>query len=335
MAGAPSKAQLRLVREANLQFSTEPFVPDTEESQTSWKTWVVIGVLTLLWHFLLAVFQPSWRQSPPSPPPVEVQNIDPQKLDAIRKQWNAREKQLLLNKDKSKPSAQEAPPDARYMSDRNIRVEKEQRARDTNVIPNEGKAQKQAEKSAPKTQSQTQTPKRSKLANLGALGVPMNLGATTPQEQEASPKTGRPDQDVGDQAILDQNLPEGSENLLNAQESVYYSFYARIYESIGPIWQSLIRQVPTRRNIQTGDYSTSVDVVFDSQGNVLEIRHLRDSGIVEFDQAVDQAWKRVGRFPNPPKGLLDAQGRVHMGWTFTVQVGPGFNLQSAPPRRNY
>ncbi|MEK7690119.1 MAG: TonB C-terminal domain-containing protein, partial [Bdellovibrionota bacterium] len=142
-------------------------------------------------------------------------------------------------------------------------------------------------------------------------------------------------QDGGDQAIMDRTLPEGSENLLKAQESVFYSFYSRLYEAIAPIWQSRIREVPRSRKIQAGEYNTVVEVVFDRQGNLIAIRHLEDSGIPEFDTAVDTAWKSVGRFPNPPKGLTNAQGRVHTGWTFSVHVGDGFQVQFLPPERNY
>jgi outer membrane biosynthesis protein TonB len=121
--------------------------------------------------------------------------------------------------------------------------------------------------------------------------------------------------------------------MLNAQESIYYSFYSRLYESVGPIWQSQIRQV--NRKLPLGEYTTSVEVIFDRQGNLLDVRQIQGSGIVEFDQAVPNSWRRIGNFPNPPSGLLDSNGQVHTGWTFTVNVGngPGFMLQ--PPERVY
>jgi hypothetical protein len=78
-----------------------------------------------------------------------------------------------------------------------------------------------------------------------------------------------------------------------------------------------------------------VDVIFDPDGNLVGVRRIQSSGIDDFDLAVDESWKKVGRFPNPPKGLLGAENQVHTGWTFTVQVGDGFNMNYLPPERNY
>src|SRR4051794_20500662 len=115
-----------------------------EETQTnSKKTWIYFLIIALLFHLLLFTLHLDWLGHAP-PPRVEIQTIDPKKLDAVRKQW--KDKGLLLNKDKSKPKEKEAPPDARYFSDRNIHVEKEQRAKDTNVIPKPGRPDATQEK---------------------------------------------------------------------------------------------------------------------------------------------------------------------------------------------
>lgn len=280
--------------------------------KTPLRVWVLILLIAVFFHLLLYALKPTWKSVAP-PPPVEIQPIDPAKLEAIRRKWkNQESKQLLLNKDKSAPRAKDAPPDAKYFSDRNIRVEKEQRARRADVMPRQGQQQQ---------------------PSLGNLGVPLpeaprDLPRQTIQKQSRAQVA--PD---ADQALLDKSLPEGSENLLNAQESVYYSFYARLYEAIGPIWQSRIREIPHRRGIGPGEYSTLVDVVLDREGNLLEVRRLRSSGIPELDQAVDQSWFRVRQFPNPPAGLLNDRGEVHTAWTFNVQIGNGPHLQYQPPRR--
>ena len=162
----------------------------------------------------------------------------------------------------------------------------------------------------------------------------MNLTSSPP------PDPGKQNQPLksaagGDQAIVDQNLPLGGENLLNTQESVYYSFYSRLYESVGPLWQSKIRAVPYHRKVPPGEYTTVVDVVFDRAGYLIAIKRLQSSGIEDFDQVAENSWKKIGRFPNPPTGLLNAEGEVHTGWSFTVRVEDGFRLQYLPPERSY
>jgi len=57
--------------------------------------------------------------------------------------------------------------------------------------------------------------------------------------------------------------------------------------------------------------------------------------VPEFDEAVNRAFGRIGRFPNPPRALLNEKGEAHTGWSFSVNVDSGFNLNYRPPERNY
>ncbi|OFZ56022.1 MAG: hypothetical protein A2428_13165 [Bdellovibrionales bacterium RIFOXYC1_FULL_54_43] len=304
---------------------------DAEILRPSWQRWAIISFLTLLLHLMVFLARVQWQTSS-ALPRIEVQQMDPEKLKAIRKQWKT-PKGLLLNRDKTKPNEKEAPPDARYMSDRNIRVEKEQRARNTEVIPRAGSPA--TPKAAP---PKTATPKNRPL-RLREIGVPFRL-TPQPPEQRHSTQSDRQAQQRsqtqgGDQSIDEKKLPEGSQNLLNAQESIYYSFYARIHEAIGPIWESQTREVMGHRHLSPGEYATIVDVILNRNGEISEIRHLQSSGIPELDRVVDSSWYRVKRFPNPPTKLLDKDGQVHLLYTFRVDVGEGSLFQYLPPERLY
>lgn len=308
--------------------------------------WILAALMALLFHALVMLPRiPGWFVgiNPRSPSPrVDIKQVDPRKLEAIRRQWSAREKQLLLDRNRSQPTAKEADPDARYMSDRNIRVEKEQRAKRSVTVPKPGAPGPSGQSMPPEVAQAPRPRAQRKLPSLGNLGVPL---PNAPQKRKPllaegtdTPKTAprqSAGQDGGEQFIADSDLPQGSENLLNAQESIYYSFYARLYDAIGPVWQSKIRQASRHRQLQPGDYSTQLDVVLDREGNLVAVNQVTPSGVTEFDIAADAAWKSLGRFPNPPAGLLDARGEVHTGWTFTVQVNQSFGLQSLPPERSY
>jgi TonB family protein len=78
-----------------------------------------------------------------------------------------------------------------------------------------------------------------------------------------------------------------------------------------------------------------VDVVLNQYGSVLEVHRLRSSGIAEFDRAIEDSWKKVGPFPNPPQALLNSQDEIHTGWSFTVSIQSGMNIQEGPLIRNY
>ena len=312
--------------------------------------WILAAILALIFHALILfpeipgfIFNPSAL----APPRVDIKQVDPRKLEAIRKQWKSREQQLLLDKNLKSPTAAEAPPDARYMSDRNIKVEKEQRAKQTAIIPKSGVAAPLAAAAPPQPQTepakpQSQTHSRTRLPSLGNLGIPLPAAPTQPpprERLEASHTEGSAvngGDEAGSQYIKDANLPEGSENLLNSQESVYYSFYSRLYDALAPVWKSRIRQAATnKRRLQPGEYTTTVDAVYDKNGNLVEINQLNGSSIDEFDKAAFASFRAIGRVPNPPEGLLNPQGQVHIGWSFTVQLNQGMNLDTLPPERVY
>jgi TonB family protein len=311
-----------------------------------WRHWLLAAFIALLFHALFLFPKLPFTVDPSAlaPPRIDVKQVDPRKLEAIRKQWRNSEKQLLIDKNKAPHVATEDNPDARYMSDRNIRVKKEQRAKIGEVVPKvgaPGAPTAQHPPSRPKAQPKTPPRDQHRLPSLGNLGVPLPV-APKSQPTEVADQSDRSrishertGENGGEQNLHDPNVPEGGENLLNAQESVYYSFYARLYEAIGPIWQSKIRTASRMRRIQPGDYSTNLDVVFDKQGNLVKINTVASSGIEEFDQAAFNAWHTVGQFPNPPSGLLNEEGQVHTGWNFTVQVSQAMNLESLPPERVY
>lgn len=274
---------------------------------------IIATAIALLLH-LLALEYSRWIElvgSAGAPAPVAIHEVDPRKLEEIQRQW--KERALLLQKDRAAPDKTvPAPKDARYMSDRNTRVEEERRARQTAPIPH-------AVNPAP--------PQARKLPKLAQLGVRL------PKPSDRAP----PDPgETGDQALLDRHLKEGDRNLLNTVESVYYSYYSRLYQAIAPIWNSRIRQAAyTTRGIVAGEYIAHADVVFDREGNLREVRILQSSGVPAFDEAIHYAWRKIQRFPNPPRDLLDASGEVHTGWSFAVNLDANSGFQFYEPERTY
>lgn len=288
-------------------------MPSVVKEPTPRRIWFFCFLLALLLH--LAGALTPWNQilshsfAPIMPPRLALDSVSPEQLDKIRKQWQ--EKKLLISKESTKPDDLiSKPEDARFLSDRNRDVKKETRAERTNILP---------------------TPKR--VPKIGDLGVPLKL--TEALKRKTIIASSQDLEDQGDQMIDEDALPIGAENTLKTQQYVYYSYYSRLYEQIGPIWQSLIRSVSGRKRIVQGDYITQVEVVFDRSGALLRIHYLNSSGIPEFDNAVERSWKKIERFPNPPQGLLDSDGHIRTGWTFTVHVGPNFNMLYLPPKRNY
>jgi TonB family protein len=133
----------------------------------------------------------------------------------------------------------------------------------------------------------------------------------------------------------DPSIPVGAETLLNMEQTIYYSFYSRLYQAIAPVWQSHIhsRYWGLHSRPLPGRYTTRVAVWLDRNGNLKSLQILEPSRIGAFDQAVLETWKRIDQFPNPPRGLMDGGGNVRTLWNFTVEVGETSGWNFLPPNR--
>ena len=326
-----------LTVEATVETTAADLVDD-DYTQSRARNWILFAIFALLFHLLLYFLKPLFpAYTSTTPPRIEVQQVDPKKLEAIKRQWEReRQKSLLLSKDKSPPQDAPRPKDARYFSDRNRIFEKEQRARQTDVLPHAGNGT--ADHPSQPAAAPPKAASAQRAAPLAKLGIPMHLDRSSqppppPNPQADHASTGG-EQRGADQDINDRTLPEGGENLLNTEQSVYYSFYARLYEAIAPIWQSMVREQP-QEHISAGDYTTQVTVLINADGDLVGIEQHTSSGIRQFDQAVERAWRKIGHFPNPPHGLINGQGVVATGWTFTVRLSNDIGLQAMPPSRSY
>ena len=300
------------------------------------KKWIAAALLTALVHILL--FCVPWSDlfnlsRHTSPPPIAVQNIDARTMEKIRKHWEGK---LLISK--NDPSDDQIPPpkDARYISDRNRNVEREQRARDSKVMPedqpgNEMPNVEHASKSQGAESPQTKP-------DLSRLGVPMKLDRPQKKTQgQESPDNValRENRHGGDQSLDEDELPVGAENMLNSRESVFYSYYSRLYQATGPVWESMIRSAMSEVSPPAGEYITSLVVRFDARGQLLGIEVVRESGVPLFDRVAEASWRKIDRFPNPPRELLNAAGQIDLPWGYRVSISKDFNYSITPPRRRY
>jgi len=292
--------------------------------------WVLLAILL---HLLISVILPHiWHWVAPAPPQrVTVETISPEKLEDLRKKLQSDPKrQLLIAPDASRPKDPSTPPpdNAKFDSDRNRRVDRETRAREAqSSIPRPAGT---PQNSPPKPQT-SPTQKNIPLSKLG-LSRPILSPKKLPPERNWSESTSGPGGNPNP-LILDEAIAEGSETLLNTRESKYYSFYARLYEAIAPIWESSAREVPRKMRLREGDYRTQVLFELYSDGKLARIYILSSSGVDPFDQAATRAIQRVAEFPNPPRDLLEQDGkiRITLGFVFRLSNQGGVSWQ--PIRR--
>jgi len=313
----------------------------TDSSRTKALRSFIFILLALAFHILLLALP--WDHlfktaSLPKSLPVELTPIDSNSLAEIKKSWQ--EKPLILDQ-AHLPSAQTAPENARFMSSKNIRVEKEQQARHSQVLPQANRnapAHLDHPKNTPPPSTKpAQKATQEKIA-LNQLGIPLyltNNAKPSPQRDSSKNIRNTSSQSTGgDQAILDKTLPFGAENLLNTQESQFYNYYSRIYERIGPLWQSRMHQLLRSRQYPRGSYYSQVEVILDQEGMVRNIEIINSSGIADFDELIIRAWRELRQFPHPPQQIIK-DGRITTAWSFQVNLEEGLRWSTPPPSRDY
>ena len=120
----------------------------------------------------------------------------------------------------------------------------------------------------------------------------------------------------------------GSHTLLNTKEFIYHSYYSRMKEQLYWRW---IQYFTTEmrgfsstfhKRIRQGLFSTWLYVYLSTEGEVQDIRVVKSSGVEEIDSAALHAFLLAEPFPNPPKGLVEEDGYIHIKQSFHLYFSP-------------
>ncbi|MDR3605874.1 MAG: TonB family protein [Oligoflexia bacterium] len=165
-----------------------------------------------------------------------------------------------------------------------------------------------------------------KVTNLSKLGLAM-IPTQKQLEKQSKEEADRPEwKSDGGNAPSDyiKGIKEGERTALNTREFVFYSYYQRIRERLDRAWVPILRQkLLTRfrsgRHIASdSDLSTRVIVVLNPTGQVVNVKITTESGLTDLDDAAISAFNQAGPFPNPPRGIVDRDGKIQIPWEFIV-----------------
>ncbi|MES2769068.1 MAG: TonB C-terminal domain-containing protein [Bdellovibrionota bacterium] len=119
------------------------------------------------------------------------------------------------------------------------------------------------------------------------------------------------------------NLEKGDFTFLNSDFSTYASFYNRITPKIVYNWGNNIEDVamfPHMREKlrQKLRWITRVELIINKKGDVKDVVIMHSSGSTELDQAIHEALMDAGPYLNPPTGMVEKDGLIHILGEFTV-----------------
>jgi TonB family protein len=133
------------------------------------------------------------------------------------------------------------------------------------------------------------------------------------------------------QSSLAEYIPgvqEGAFTALNTDQFTYYTFFARVNEQVRPRWIHLVRgfisrqSVPALENLARLERRTLIEVIIDKDGEYIAGAVMNTSGERELDQTSVEAFRTAAPFPNPPRGLMEADGKIHLRYGFVVEFRP-------------
>lgn len=300
--------------------------------------WIVFIGLSLLLHvFTLAGLAPYWStltkaQDQGKPIPVTLVIAPPEQKPKEEEKPEVPKGQVV---DVARPKVEKRPDQARFLAEHDQTVDKETRTDRFRINPKvlsdrySKKDQLQFEDLLNLNIHEPSTGARigndrfepDRDGSLAALPSPFTLTnrqglqRPVPASTTAQDLSGAPNNDLID-------APKDDRLALNTKAWLGASYINRIKRLVNFYWSQNLDNLPPSVRLSRPSYTTGVYVVLDGDGALQEIEVTRKSGVGPLDNAVVEAFKIAGPFPNPPQQLIAKDGRVYLpDFNFTVEVG--------------
>jgi TonB family protein len=209
----------------------------------------------------------------------------------------------------------EEAPDTRFLSAKNQKVEKQTVAKNRGEFKNAGKElkKKAGEKSKPSLQDLT--------PDFNPLAI---------KEQQQQKELGHAGRDAKGGETSQSNdylkdIETGNETVLNSREFKYFTYYSRIRRQLSQHWEPKVKEKMSRmfkqgRKIASDqDHITKLLIFLNERGQLVKVQVLGESGVRDLDDAATDAFRSAAPFPNPPRGIIEADGMVKIRWDFVLE----------------
>jgi hypothetical protein len=139
---------------------------------------------------------------------------------------------------------------------------------------------------------------------------------------------------IGSSSIA-QYLPgvrEGAFTALNTDQFTYYTFFQRMNEQVRYRWVALVRSFlsslsePDLTRMSKSDKTFQIEIVLDQDGKYMKGFIHHSSGEHPIDMTAIDAFQAAAPFPNPPKGLVEDDGFIHLHYNFLLMLQPRTGL---------
>lgn len=281
-------------------------------------------VISLLFHITLVIVL-QFAKAPKRPAVKEIVEIEFRDKNAPTKALSQ-----LIEQDEKRLNDEDPDKEA-YLGRHTQRVVKETKAARHGDFKNsagQGMPNQAVQKQTPTEQKEQQKKlSKAKYADGGSLPTLGDFKPTfkqTIQRQYDDIPVGQ----GGEASATNDHLKKvetGIETMLNSREFVYYTYYQRIRSQLRQYWEPSIRAKVNKifaqgRSIaSTKDHVTRVVIVLNNAGTLVKVQVVGESGVTDLDDAAVEAFRAAEPFPNPPKGMIEADGNIRIQWDFILE----------------
>jgi len=124
-------------------------------------------------------------------------------------------------------------------------------------------------------------------------------------------------------AAVENFIPEvkpGNQTALNTRAAPFAAYIARMHRSIHELWGfgqlEEWDDKPTSSPFNNRNLVTELEIVLNSDGTVDRIGVARPSGLLEYDVAAVDVVYSAGPYPDPPRAIRSANGKIYVHWRF-------------------
>ena len=272
---------------------------------------IIFIILSLLIHLGLLVIPWSKGRKSEKLPLIVERIILPEKS----------EKQMV---DDTKQANKETPKDSAYLSKENNAVSQETKAKEVGKTENSPKVSL----ISPTPPSKNEEPKSEKKKTLSMADLGLKMSSLPPSPQRKPTAISSPSKSQTDDYLP--NVKSGLETSLNTREFKFYSYFERIKDRLRMYWEPQLKQKVRQlyakgADLPNLDLMTRLEIVLNKNGELSKIKISRNSGVEEIDEAATKAFELAAPFPNPPSGMVENNGEVHLTWSFVVQTSHGIS----------
>lgn len=122
------------------------------------------------------------------------------------------------------------------------------------------------------------------------------------------------------------DIDEGDRTLLNRKHTRYWTFFDRMKRQLQREWnpgREYNKRDPYRNIYGVKDRYAVVNLTLKSDGSVQKLHLSQSSGLDFYDDEAIRALLAASPFPNPPEGLKDEDGLIHIRYGFYLQISTG------------